>query len=129
MRLKDLIRIFLELNPKPSDQQVHQLAFSLGMDKESLESVFYDMLSDCQDNEDMSRIESSVKKRLRALSEDELVLEDEYDDASTPSEDIVLNDGEQTPTEDQSIQDTTNNDGTLVPVDDQQVLFDDGELG
>lgn len=126
--MKELIKLFLELNPKPSDQQVHALALALGVDKEYLESVFYSMLSKNLDRME-SRTHARLKaKKLQALTEDERVLEDDYDDNATPVEDLILNDGEQSDAEDQSIQDSTNDDGTLMPVDDQQVLFNDGEL-
>jgi hypothetical protein len=41
-----IIECFLSLNPDPSDDQVHHFAYSLGVDKEELESVFYAMLSE-----------------------------------------------------------------------------------
>ncbi|MGE8453039.1 MAG: hypothetical protein ACN6OP_20945, partial [Pseudomonadales bacterium] len=41
-----IIECFLGLNPDPSDDQVHKFAYSLGVDKEELETVFYAMLSD-----------------------------------------------------------------------------------
>ena len=45
--MKDLIKCFLSINGSPSDQQIHQLADAVGMDKETLESAIYEMLSDC----------------------------------------------------------------------------------
>lgn len=43
-KLKQLITLFLESNPEPSDQQFHSFAESLGVDKETLEAVAYEML-------------------------------------------------------------------------------------
>lgn len=45
-RLKQLIALFLETNPEPSDAQFHAFAASLGVDKETLEAVCYEMLGD-----------------------------------------------------------------------------------
>lgn len=47
-----LIRLFLHLNPEPSDEQVHSLAYSLGLSKEALEELIYSMLSDELDDDD-----------------------------------------------------------------------------
>jgi len=45
-KLHELIVLFLQVNPEPSDDQFHALAHSLGVDKESLESISYEMLGD-----------------------------------------------------------------------------------
>lgn len=41
-----LITLFLEINPKPSDAQFHALAEACGVDKETLEAVAYQMLAE-----------------------------------------------------------------------------------
>lgn len=45
-KLARLIELFLQMNPEPSDQQFHALAEAVGVDKETLESVAYEMLGD-----------------------------------------------------------------------------------
>jgi hypothetical protein len=47
--LQELISLFLKINPAPSDQQFHALAEAVGVDKETLESVAYEMLGDAED--------------------------------------------------------------------------------
>lgn len=44
--LGTLIEAFLAINPHPSDQQFHALAEAIGVDKEQLEAVAYEMLGD-----------------------------------------------------------------------------------
>lgn len=46
------MRLFLKLNPEPSDEQVHSLAYSLGLSKESVEELIYSMLSEYIDEDD-----------------------------------------------------------------------------
>lgn len=43
---EQLIEIFLQINPNPSDKQFHALAESVGIDKETLEAVSYEMLGE-----------------------------------------------------------------------------------
>jgi len=45
-KLAHMIELFLQVNPEPSDQQFHALAQALGVDKETLEAVAYEMLGD-----------------------------------------------------------------------------------
>jgi len=47
--LQEMIALFLKINPEPSDQQFHSLAEACGVDKETLESISYEMLSDAED--------------------------------------------------------------------------------
>jgi hypothetical protein len=47
-KLPELIKLFLEINPTPSDEQFHNLAFSVGTDPETLESYAYQMLSEAE---------------------------------------------------------------------------------
>lgn len=47
--LQELISLFLKINPEPSDQQFHALAEAVGIDKETLESVAYEMLGDAEE--------------------------------------------------------------------------------
>jgi hypothetical protein len=44
--LRALIELFLKVNPQPSDAQFHQLAGALGVDKEQLEAISYEMLGE-----------------------------------------------------------------------------------
>lgn len=54
-KLEELICLYLEVNCEPSDEQVHSLACSLGLDKEFFESIIYKMLGEhveeCEDSE------------------------------------------------------------------------------
>lgn len=50
--LDSFLRLFLGLNPQPSDEQVHSLAKAIGVSKEALEAVIYSMLSEMLGNED-----------------------------------------------------------------------------
>lgn len=48
-QLQELISLFLKINPEPSDQQFHALAEACGVDKETLESISYEMLGEAED--------------------------------------------------------------------------------
>lgn len=59
------LRLFLKLNPEPSDEQVHSLAYSLGLSKEAVEELIYAMLSEYieEDDEDSDDEDSDGDER------------------------------------------------------------------
>lgn len=84
-KLADLVQRFLLVNPKPSDQQFHAFAESLGVDKESLEAIAYQLLSEYErgkrpvaEESEQTQIESELEE------EDEDLEEEPFDEA--PSE-------------------------------------------
>lgn len=125
MNLRDMIEKFLELNPTPSDAQVHALADSLGIDHETLEAQVYEMLGEVVNDEvfeDDHLLEAA----------DESVLYDVGIDPDTISlEDISMTDGDPTD-DDLGMQEELNDDG--IDVEDeglginQDVLTNDGAL-
>ena len=121
-QLKQLIVAFLAINPQPSDDQVHMLATAIGMDHEPFEAVMYEMLA--ESNEVNAE-----------LSEEQKVLDGDYDPNTTSTDDLVLNDGAPEGTSSQEqVQDSTLNDGVAaddVGIDvsgDQSALLDDGAV-
>lgn len=77
--LKQFIASFLQINPQPSDDQVHCLAASLALDPETLEAVVYQMLG------------AHVRGRgVLALTEDEEVLDGERDPEFGPDKHALL---------------------------------------
>lgn len=73
MVLESFLELYLQINPNPSDDEVHKLATSIRLSKEALEGVVYSMLSD----------------RITKEDEDENV-EDEFEDDEGDAE-IALN--------------------------------------
>lgn len=114
--LEELITLFLQLNPEPSDQQFHALAEALGVDKETLEAISFKMLGEAEDllGEDLT---ASLVHRINANARLTIV-------ASAPE---VLNDPRVDP-DDLNLQDVARNDGD--PTDDdlgfQEETKDDG---
>lgn len=53
-RLQDLIEAYFRVNTNPSDEQVHALATSLGLDQETLEAVIYEYVGEALANEDVN---------------------------------------------------------------------------
>lgn len=144
--LKAILVLFLQINPKPADQQFHALAYSLGVDKETLESISYDMLAS---SDEVNQAKATARTLARVMasyeqdnaedkagadsSEAEDVLENEYDPYQTSPQDLALNDGAPAGTSDQQgIQDSTLNDGVGseddgVDIDgEKDMLVDDG---
>lgn len=105
-----IIECFLQINPDPSDEQVHAFASSLGVDKEELEAVFYEMLgTELSQNQDQETGRLFTASEVKALTEDERILIDDYDPLITDPKGLSLNDSSRTEL-------------TLLPV------VDDGEL-
>ena len=164
-----IIECFLGLNPDPSDDQVHKFAYSLGVDKEELETVFYAMLSERLDGpaeasptqddnwvgigaslrvwaarQERTNIEAEAMaddailqaRGVLALTEEEKVLQDDYNVDTTPAQDIALNDDGASEEDTEKFQDATDDDGLMtddakVPAlqqyeDDDQAIVDDG---
>lgn len=129
--LAQLLELYLQLNPTPSDAQFHQLAGSIGVDKEELEAVAYQMLGEEiqheegeGDVEQLENLETEANKfhaRLKrrvstagdtGLSESQEVLDGDYDPQTTTTDDLLLNDGAPAGTSSQQgTQDATLNDG------------------
>lgn len=122
-KLRELIVIFLELNPEPADAQVHALAAALGVDKEALEACIYKMMGEVINEED----------HLIEAADADVVEELDIDPDMIPLDDVAMNDGD--PTEDDiGFQEETQDDGTdvhdigvgLSSNDSSDVLTDDG---
>lgn len=122
-KLTQLIKLFLQVNPQPSDQQFHAFAESLGVDKETLEAIAYDMLSEDvngdqeveavsthfpegEEEEDFGIVNASVRLRAseevtqegggqgeEGISEQQEVLQGEGDPSTTPTDSLILTDG------------------------------------
>jgi len=123
--LQKLIAVFLEINPDPPDEQFHMLARSIGMDPPELEAVAYKMLA----------VEDQETETLSATDE-ESVLDGDYDPDTTTPDNLLLNDGEpggSGQNTDTQVQDDLYDDGVGVEdfgVDvqgDQTLLYDDGK--
>lgn len=136
--LKELISLFLKINPTPSDQQFHALAAAIGVDHEFLESISYEMLAEDQTNEGQVEPEpepdrAEVHAQEFGLSEAQEVLDGDYDPNTTTPQDLALNDGEPAGTGNtQGLQDAEYNDG-IGPADtgigiegDKDAMISDG---
>ena len=108
--IKQLVQIFLQINPEPSDDQVHNLAYALGIDKETLEAEMYEMLSDCVE---CTADRICAAHRLLSASEFEEVLTDELKPIEIRDSLMTVNDGETDDIHNQDIQDATESDGGL----------------
>jgi hypothetical protein len=130
--LASLLELYLQLNPSPSDAQFHQLAGAIGVDKEELEAVAYQMLGEEiqheqgeGDDEQLERLEVEAAGDL-APSEAQDVLDGDYDPQTTTSDDLALNDGAPAGTSSQQgNQDATYNDG--VTESDTGIDLDSGK--
>lgn len=100
---------FLRLNPNPTDAQFHALASAINVDKEELESISYAMLAE----ETQSKQEAgNVQPEETKLSEQQQVLDGDYDPNVTSPDDLLLNDGAPEGTSNiQEMQDTLYDDG------------------
>lgn len=100
---------FLRLNPNPTDAQFHALASAINVDKEELESISYAMLAEeTQSKQEAGNAEPEETK----LSEQQQVLDGDYDPNVTSPNDLLLNDGAPEGTSNiQEMQDTLYDDG------------------
>lgn len=138
--MQALIEAFLAINPDPPDEQFHMLARSIGMDPPALEAVAYKMLAeeDAAGGEMALSTAASLAKLCAsfvatAASEEEDVLDGEYDPDTTTPDDLLLNDGEPVGSgDDDANQDALYTDGAgaedfgIDVEGDQSVLYDDG---
>jgi hypothetical protein len=113
--LSEFLTFFLRLNPRPTDQQFHSLAFSVNCDHAELESVAYAMLGDeLEETQNALAVTAAQPPR----SEQQKVLDGDYDPSITSPDNLALNDGAPDRDNDSSgIQDATMNDG--VAADDE----------
>lgn len=134
--IRELIAIFLQLNPEAADEQVHQLAAALAVDKEALESVFYGMLGDAVGGDQVSAFVIQAARRMHAglaevyedgaesdvgLSQDTKVRQGDYDENEITVDQTMINDGELSMDDpDTGFQEETRDDG---------VIDEDSDLG
>ena len=131
--LSSLITCFLKHNPSPSDAQVHALAAALNIDKETLEAQMYEMLSEYENENETEHTMASLRiwasSKIEALTEDEKVLDDDYDPNLTNTDSLILNDGNTDPEESEEVQEDLYDDGSVEPIDDDsEVIINDGVL-
>lgn len=83
MDISTFIDEFLSINPRPSEEQVRCLKFSLGLSDFEAPDFTADVLR------------ASVRKtRTCALTEGERVLNNDYDPALTETDNLLINDGD-----------------------------------
>lgn len=121
--IKQLVEYYLQINPNPSDAQVHNLADALGIDKETLESEMYEMLSECVECTDLGLC---AAHRLVAVSEFEQRLQDQLEDTKVVDSLITVNDGEESPEAIEDLQLLLKDDNGIEPESVQQVTQNDG---
>jgi hypothetical protein len=127
--LRELITLFLSINPDPSDAQFHALAGACGVDHSTLESISYQMLSEAENGGEVYANDAPGEDEL---SDAQDVLDGDYDPNTTKTDDLMLNDG--LPAGEDStalLQDTALNDGvstgdTGAGIADQSLLYSDG---
>ncbi len=118
--IQEFIKLYLKINPEPSDAQVHALAWSLGTDPQTLEAIIYKMLGRC--------VTVQAAARLIAATEFEQTLLDEIEPEDLRDNLTTVNDGEEPASSIQEMQDILRDDGGLVPDQVQNLTRDDGAL-
>lgn len=83
MDISTFIKCFLALNPRPSEEQVRCLKFSLGLSDFEFPDFTQDVMQ-----------ASARKCRVCALTEGERVLNNDYDPALTETDNLLINDGD-----------------------------------
>jgi hypothetical protein len=117
-KLAQLIQIYLTVNPRPTDQQFHSLAFASNIDHETLESIAYAMLSDEVEGEAQNALAGNKAPSEGKTSEQQKVLDGDYDPSITSPDNLALNDGAPGgESNSRGVQDATLNDG--VAADDE----------
>jgi hypothetical protein len=130
--LSEFLTIYLRLNPRPTDQQFHSLAFAINVDHEELESVAYAMLGD-EVGETQNALAGNSAPSENKTSEQQKVLDGDYDPSITSPDNLALNDGAPNrESNSRGVQDATLNDG-VAPDDeglginsDKSALISDG---
>lgn len=111
---------FFRLNPKPTDAQFHALASAINIDKEELEALSYEMLAQETNSEPAMQQAGNAAPSEKKLSQQQQVLDGDYDPTVTSPDDLLLNDGAPEGTSNiQQMQDTLYDDG--VGADDSGV--------
>lgn len=131
--LSQFLTIFLRLNPRPTDQQFHSLAFAINIDHETLESVAYAMLGDEVGGETQNALAGNSAPSEGKMSEQQKVLDGDYDPSITSPDNLALNDGAPNrESNSRGVQDATLDDG-VAPDDeglginsDKSALISDG---
>lgn len=131
-KLAQLIQIYLTVNPRPTDQQFHSLAFAINIDHETLESIAYAMLGD-EVGETQNALAGNSAPSEDRTSEQQKVLDGDYDPSITSPDNLALNDGAPNrESNSRGVQDATLNDG-VAPDDeglginsDKSALISDG---
>jgi hypothetical protein len=131
--LSQFLTIFLRLNPRPTDQQFHSLAFSINVDHETLESIAYAMLGDEVGGETQNALAGNAAPSEGKTSEQQKVLDGDYDPSITSPDNLALNDGApDRESNSRGVQDATLNDG-VAPDDeglginsDKSAMISDG---
>ena len=129
-QMREFVQCFLTLNPSPSDAQYHALAEAVGVDKETLEACAYQMLGEqVQEGVDVAG-EDSLAEPIGAYTQDEKVLQDQYDPNTTTTDAVPINDGGPGVAAD-GFHEETHDDGLGVEdqgldLDVQDELYDDG---
>jgi len=126
--MQELVTLFLQINPDPSDEQFHALACAIGTDPETLESIAYEMLADSNVVQEDAEIDET---ELLADSQD--ILEDDISPDVMPLNDVATNDGDST-LDDSGMQEELSDDGVdvhdvgvgITSTDGEEVLQDDG---
>ena len=112
VELQQLIAAFLKVNPNPTDQQFHALAMAANIDHETLEAISYSMLADDQGSETQQQVQGgNPAPSENRLSEQQQVLDGDYDPNTTTPNDLLLNDGGTDSSSLQLNQDSTYDDG------------------
>ncbi len=130
--LSEFLTTFLRINPRPTDQQFHSLAFAVNVDHEELESVAYAMLGS-EVSETHNALAGNAAPSEGAMSEQQKVLDGDYDPNITSPDNLMLNDSAPGRESDsRGVQDATLDDG-VAPDDeglginsDKSSLISDG---
>ncbi len=130
--LSEFLTTFLRINPRPTDQQFHSLAFAVNVDHEELESVAYAMLGS-EVSETNNALAGNAAPSEGTMSEQQKVLDGDYDPNITSPDNLMLNDSAPGRESDsRGVQDATLDDG-VAPDDeglginsDKSSLISDG---
>lgn len=111
-QIRELLVLFMQINPEPADEQVHALAHALGEDKETLEAVIYEMFAstsevqeaasthfqETEDDEQPGDLLTEINSDAMApgdhgLSEDQEVLDGDFVPEDVPADALLNVDG------------------------------------
>lgn len=104
---------YFRLNPKPTDEQFHSLAYSINIDHEALEAIVYEIVGDqVAPTQPTQATAGNPSPSETRLSEQQKVLDGDYDPNVTSPDNLLLNDGAP--------------EGTSNIQESQDALYDDG---